>query len=460
MRIGDKLKLKIEKLILGGEGLAYQEKMVVFVPYTCPGDEVIVEVQEVKYNYARAKLLKVVHPSEEREAPQCKYFFRPKLEQFCGGCNWQHLKYAVQLNYKNRLVEETLKQLGGIDLNKIKINPPIPSPNIWRYRNKMQVPIGKQKSKVVAGFYAPQTHKIVDFHDCLLHSALLNRILQEFKQLLAVSAIPIYDDHTGQGLLRHLILRQSFAHNKVQLTFVLKDGRLAKIKPLSRKLAAKFPQIQGVFVNINPFKTNVILGKETIKVHGKEYLAERIGAMDYFISAESFFQINPGQTENLYNRIADFIPDKESVLWDVYCGCGIIGLHCAGLVKKVYGVEENKSAVSDAWNNARKNNIYNAQFFEGKAEKVLNRLFSGHQPAARSSIVILDPPRAGCAPQLLEMITQANPQRIIYVSCQPSTLARDIKFLQTKNYLLKEIQTVDMFPQTSHIECIAVLDPN
>ncbi len=459
MNIGDKVKIKIEKIVLGGDGLGHIGRLVVFVPYTCPGDEVLVEITKLKSNYSSGKIVEIINPSNEREVPQCPYFFQPGKENFCGGCNWQHLNYSVQIKYKLDLIQETLKQLGGVSFKGVKIKPSVSSSFIWRYRNKMQLPVRKQEGKIIAGFYSPGTHKIVDFSDCLLHSSLMNKIVQYFKGMVTASAVSIYNETTGEGLLRHLVLRQSFFKDEIELILVITKRKMTSINVIIKKLLDKFPSINGIFININPLKSNVILGNQTIRIYGKDYLMEKLGKRKYFISPASFFQVNKSQAENLYKLVAEQVRDEKATLWDIYCGCGTIGLSCASLVKRVYGIEENKSAIRDAENNARANNITNASFFHGKAEKVLSGFFKNkYQKPIKNSIVILDPPRAGCSRAVLENISKIYPWKIIYISCNPATLARDIKFLKGKGYHLKEVQLIDMFPQTAHIECLSVLE--
>ncbi len=458
MEIGDRVKIEIEKLVLGGDGLAHIGRLVVFVPYSCPGDELLVEIIKLKSNYATGKIVEIIKPSKERQIPQCPYFFQPGKTDFCGGCNWQHLDYSIQLKYKQELMQEALQQLGGVNFKKVEIKSSIPSSCIWRYRNKMQLPVRKQEGKIITGFYTPGTHEIVDFSDCLLHSSLMNKIVQYFKGIVTASAVSIYNETTGEGLLRHLVLRQSFVKDEIELNLVITKKKMTSINVIIKKMLDRFPSISGIFININPVKSNVILGNQTIKIYGKDYLMEKLGKKKYFISPTSFFQVNKSQIENLYKLVAEEVRDEQATLWDIYCGCGTIGLWCAPLVKKVYGIEESKSAIRDAENNARMNNITNADFFQGKAEEVLSRFFKNkHQKPIKNSIVVLDPPRAGCSRAVLEKINKLYPWKIVYISCNPATLARDIKFLKGKGYFLKEIQLIDMFPQTAHIECLTVL---
>ncbi|MDD5688047.1 MAG: 23S rRNA (uracil(1939)-C(5))-methyltransferase RlmD [Elusimicrobia bacterium] len=445
--VGQKIDVEIGKIITGGDGIASYGKLVVMIPYSVPQDKLLVEITEVKKNFARAKIISVISPSRYRTNPQCPYHFSSKNTYatclHCGGCNLQMINYANQLELKTAIVQSFFD---------IKVNKIIPSNNQFKYRNKVQMPFGGQPQKITLGFFHPQSHRIVDIKNCLLQSQKANEIITEIRNLVNEYKIQPYNEDKRNGIIRHIILRQSFAFNEFMLIFVSKINFIPHIREIVGRITKRFPEIVSVYQNINYEKTNVILGIKNFNLFGKDTIKENIGNTIFEISPTSFFQINTQQTEKLYETIKNFcqLKGNENII-DVYSGVGGISLYLAPYCRKSTGIEEVSSAVSDAIRNAKINKIKNAYFIRGNADYTLKKMnFS------QNDIIILDPPRIGCSAEMLNILLKIQPQNIIYTSCNPATLARDIKILSQK-YKLVEIQPVDMFPQTAHVECVAKL---
>lgn len=443
IKVGQKIKIKIEKIITGGEGIGRYRNIVVMVPYSVPSDKLLVEITETKKNFARAKIISVISSSPHRIIPPCPFTFHlsPVTYLYCGGCNFQMIKYEKQLEFKTTIVQ---------DFFNIKVNKMIPAENPFRYRNKIQMPVGRKTGDVITGFFHPQSHRIVNIEKCLLQSEKANEIISEIKNSISKYKIQPYNEDKKTGILRHIILRQSFAFGEFMVIFVSKINFIPYIKKIVEKITKKFPEITSAYQNINPKKTNVILGNKNFRFFGKETIKEKIGETIFEISPSSFFQINTRQTEKLYEMIKNFCQLKgDENLVDVYSGAGGISIYLAPYCRKITGIEEASSSVSDAIKNAKINRIKNAYFIRGNADYILRKIDF-------SDIIILDPPRAGCSQIVLNSLLKITPRKIIYISCNPVTLSRDIKILFTK-YKLIEIQPVDMFPQTAHIECVARL---
>lgn len=461
LKKGNRLKLNIESLIFGGDGLARYKGMVVFVPFTAPGDEVVAEIDEVKKNFARARVVEIVHPSDCRIKPICPYFFDTSkgFEQFyCGGCVLQHIDYQTQLSQKTELVWEAATYIGK--LKDIVVHDTIPSKNEFSYRNKMQERIGSKFSQgekeIICGFYAPESHKLLDVANCYLQPTIANEIISSVKALFNQYELSSYEEEFHRGLLRHIIVRQSFLTREVMVIIVTRDKDLPNATEITEKLTSFFPQIKSIIQNINKKRTNKILDDQVKILFGKETIQEKIGHLDFKVSASSFFQVNTQQAEVLYNKIENFLlarsHDPSNIIIDVFSGTGSIALWVSRFTKKVYGVEVNEAAVRDAINSAELNNITNCEFRLGDAELVLRRMT---KQGIRPDVIILDPPRKGCTRKLLDSVKALGPDEIIYVSCEATTLARDLHYLAKLKYKTLEIQPVDMFPQTAHIECVA-----
>ena len=445
LKYGQKIEVKIDKIITGGDGIAKYENIVVMVPYAVPKDKLLVEITEIKRNYARGKIVSILSPSPNRIVPPCPIHYTLTSNPcfYCGGCDFQMIKYEKQLEFKTKIVQ---------DFFDVPIKSILPAPNPFGYRNKVQMPIGGSSKKVFMGFFHPQSHRIVDVRNCLLETQLANKIISSVRDLINEYKIQPYNEDANRGVLRHIILRQSMAFNEVMLIFVSKTNFISNLREITGKITKKFPEIVSIYHNINFQRTNVIFGDKSFKIFGKDTIREKIGNVVFEISPTSFFQVNTAQAAKLYDVIKNFanLKGTENII-DVYSGCGGITLYLAPFCKSIKGIEEVASAVADAIKNARINNIRNTYFIRGNADYTLRKM-----DFTKYNIVILDPPRAGCSEDVIKVLLRLKPQKIIYTSCNPATLARDVKIL-SQSYKINEIQPVDMFPQTSHIECVVSL---
>ncbi|PKM92878.1 MAG: 23S rRNA (uracil(1939)-C(5))-methyltransferase RlmD [Elusimicrobia bacterium HGW-Elusimicrobia-4] len=442
-KVGQKIEIKIDKIITGGDGIGKYGNIVVMVPYSVPGDKLQVSITETKKNFARAEIVSILSPSPYRITPPCPSHFTFHISHcfHCGGCNLQMTDYKNQLELKTAIVQ---------DFFDIKVNKIIPAVNPFRYRNKVQMPVGGKTGNVITGFFHPQSHNIVDIKNCLLQSEKANEIILALRNLINEYKIQPYNEDKRAGILRHIILRQSFAFGEFMIVIVSKTNFIPYMREIVEKITEKFPEVVSVYQNINYEKTNVILGNKNFKLFGRDTIKEKIGETIFEISPSSFFQVNTLQTEKLYEVIKNFCQLKgdENII-DVYSGAGGISLYLAPFCRKITGIEEASSSVSDAIKNAKINNTENVFFIRGNADYILRKIDF-------ADVVILDPPRAGCSQIVLKCLLKIHPQKIIYTSCNPATLSRDVKILFPK-YKLIETQPVDMFPQTAHVECVAKL---
>jgi len=455
LRTGDTIILTAENIAGGGEGIGSFNGFKIFVENLLPGETAKVRLIEVRKQYARGRIVEITDRSAERVIPACKYF------EECGACQMQHIDYGAQLRYKTGIVKDAVKKIAG--LSEDIVLEIIPSELKWGYRNKMQFPVkqaaGKKsgKSKISMGYYRKGTHDVVDIEDCPVLYPSLNRIAGALRQVFNEYGASVFDEDSGRGLLRHVLSRAAFGTGEHSVTFVINERHF----PGSNKLITRFFEVLGkdvkisnISFNSNTRKTNVILGDTTKTILGKDHIIEKLEGLEFEISPDSFFQINPVQAAVLFRtalKLAD-LKGSETVL-DLYCGTGAISLYMARHAKRLYGVEEIRAAISDAKKNAARNKINNAVFRCDTVERQIKKLSS---EGIKADVVVLDPPRAGCDIQVLEYISGFMPEKIIYVSCDPATLARDIKVLSGK-YSVDVIQPVDMFPQTAHVECVAKL---
>ncbi len=446
------IELEITGLGSEGEGIGRTDAFLWFVKDAVPGDVVRASVMKTKKNYGYARLQEVLIPSPDRQETECP------AAKSCGGCTLQALRYPAQLRYKEQRVRDSLTRIGGIDLAPVNFHKILGMDYPFRYRNKTQYPVGPGKfGEPVAGFYAGRTHSIVPCGDCLLGPEENGAILETVLQWMRDFGIPAYDEREKSGLVRHVMIRKGFATGEI-MTCVVTNGESAggTLEDLSERLM-KVPGIATVVQNVNEADTNVILGSETRVLAGSGYITDYIGSIVYKISAESFYQVNPVQTLKLYETVRNCaaLTGKETV-WDLYCGIGTISLFLAKDAGKIYGAEIEPRAVEDARWNAEKNDIRNAQYFAGKAEEILPAFYE--KSGEKADVIIVDPPRKGCDQKCLSTILKMAPSRVIYVSCDPSTLARDLKFLLSDGaYRLTEVQPVDMFPQTAHVETVVLM---
>lgn len=452
MKKDDIIKLKIEDISSEGLGIGHYEGMAVFVKDTVIGDEILAKVIKLKKTYAFGRLLEILQPSSDRVEPVC-----PVARQ-CGGCQIQAMEYQAQLRFKENKVKNNLMRIGGFEkelLDQI-MEPIIGMEYPFRYRNKAQFPIGtNREGQLVAGFYAGRTHSIIDNHDCALGVKENEEILEILLDHMRRCQISPYEERTQKGLVRHVMIRFGFHTGQIMVCLVINGKKLPKEEELVRRLT----QIDGmtsIVLNTNRENTNVILGKENRLLWGREYIEDFIGDVKYQISPLSFYQVNPAQTEKLYGTALEYagLTGSETV-WDLYCGIGTISLFLAKQAGKVYGVEIVPQAIADAKRNAALNGLANVEFYVGKAEEVLPEKY--RTEGIRADVIVIDPPRKGCQEAVLDTMVKMAPNRIVYVSCDSATLARDLAYLCSRGYELKRVRATDMFPMACHVECVVLM---
>ena len=474
MKKNDIIELAIEDLSVDGAGIgeyagtgvpepgqykeaAGERAMVFFVKDALIGDRIRAKVMKLKKNYGFARLLEVLEPSPDRVEPPCG------LHRKCGGCQLQALSYEKQLEFKQNKVLSSLVRIGGFDAAKIPMEPVIGMNEPFHYRNKAQFPVGRDKNgKLAAGFYAARTHDLIPVSSCCLGVPQNQEVMERVLAWMEQYGIEPYDEKTGTGLVRHVLVRYGFRSRQLMACLVI-NGRTL---PKAAQLADSLCEIEGmtsISISVNERRSNVIMGDCVQTLWGQDYIEDTIGDVKFQISPLSFYQVNPVQTEALYGRVLEFagLSGSETV-WDLYCGIGTISLFLAKQAKKVYGIEIVPQAVEDARRNAQINGVANAEFLCGEAEEALERLCGSSgslEPdmAERPQVAVVDPPRKGCAQRLLDSIVKAAPDRIVYVSCDPATLARDLKYLCGNGYELERVQVVDQFCQTVHVETVVLL---
>lgn len=452
---GQSYELVIEDMSTEGQGIGRIEGMAVFVDGAVVGDVVKAELTKLKKNYAFGRLTELLEPSPDRVEPSCGY------SKDCGGCSLQAMRYERQLELKRKMVTDKLIRIGGIENPTVHETIGMEQP--WRYRNKAQFPVGE----AAVGFYQAKSHQVVNCNECLIQSEPAEKLAKALREYMRSDHISAYDEKTGKGLIRHLIVKTAFGTGEVMAILVINgkglpngeklvymmDDAVNELEP-NPETGLEY-SLESVVLNINKKKTSEIMGEDCITLAGKSTILEKAGRLEFEISPLSFYQVNPVQMVKLYDKALEYagLTGAETVL-DLYCGVGTIGLYCASQARKVIGIESVKSAVIDANRNAVINGIVNAEFICGKAEEELPKLL---EQGISAAVVILDPPRSGCDPALLDAVAQAEPCRIVYVSCDPATLARDVKILGDKGYRFMEAQPVDMFPMTGHVEAAILL---
>lgn len=444
---GSRYTVEIIGLGHSGEGVGRFQDFTIFVPQALPGEVVEVQVSEVKKNYAKAKLTGVKQASAERVEPLCSVY------QSCGGCQLQHLSYAGQLNAKRQQVVDAVTRIGK--LADVVVHPTMGAANPWYYRNKMQFPVGKAGGKVAVGCYSQGTHAIINTENCCIQHAVNNTIADQVRRIVTEFNIPTYDERTGEGVIRHVMGRVGTATGEVMVALVTAVDKLPSQEKVIAALRQAIPGLTSIVQNVNPKRGNIIMGETTRTIWGKDTITDKLGNLTFHISARSFFQVNTEQTVLLYGKAVEYagLTGQETVI-DAYCGTGTITLFLAGQAAKVYGIEIVKPAIADAWQNAQTNKIENVEFIAGDAVEVMPELYRN---GVRPEVIVVDPPRAGCEPKVLETFVKMKPERIVYVSCNPASLARDLAILAEQGYQTMEIQPVDMFPHTHHVECVAKL---
>ncbi|RAR42730.1 23S rRNA (uracil(1939)-C(5))-methyltransferase RlmD [Paenibacillus sp. MDMC362] len=476
-----------------GEGVGRADGYTLFVQGALPDEKVRVKVLKTKKQYGYAKLLELVEQSPNRIAAPC-----PIYDQ-CGGCQLQHMSYAGQLEWKRQLVVDNLERIGklrvvreaegagetlvgdersgtdaggdiensetneanpavsGVDSDQegILVRPTLGMSEPWRYRNKSQVPIGVTEGGLVGGFYARGSHRIVDMETCLIQHEQNDEVVSRVKAIGRKLGITAYNEETGQGLLRHVVVKIGFATREMMIVLVTNGERIPHVNEWISAIREELPAVVSICQNVNTRKTNVIFGDVTRVLWGREVIHDYIGDVKFAISARSFYQVNPAQTEVLYGKTVEYagLTGAETVI-DAYCGIGTISLFLAQHAKKVYGVEIVKEAIEDARANAKLNGMKHVEFEVGASEDVIPRW---KEQGVEADVIVVDPPRKGCDPRLLETILEMKPERVVYVSCNPSTLARDLRVLEDGGYRTVEVTPVDMFPHTVHVESVAVL---
>ena len=478
----DMIAVEIEDIGNDGEGIGKADGFTLFVKDAVVGDTVEARIVKVRKNYAYARLEKVIEPSPFRVEAKCAF------HRQCGGCQLQALSYEKQLDFKEKKIRDSLIRIGGFEPEYVDAHMEsiVGMEEPFRYRNKAQYPVGTGKNDmIVTGFYAGRTHSIIANTDCWLGVEENKEILECILEYMRENHVSAYDEASGTGLVRHVLIRKGFASGEIMVCLVINKemthalcagerGRKDSL-PKQKGFIDKLIRIKGmtsVSVSINTEKTNVILGKEIHTLWGRDTISDTIHVRDmtqpgypftgkgltFWISPLSFYQVNPGQTEKLYSLALEYagLTGKETV-WDLYCGIGTISLFLAGSARKVYGVEIVPQAIADARENAGRNGIENAEFFVGKAEEVMGDFYEGNETEKKPDVIVVDPPRKGCDGACLEAMLKVRPERIVYVSCDPATLARDLRVLCDGGYGVERIRGVDMFGMTVHVESIVLL---
>ncbi len=448
----DIINLTITSTSADGSGVGKtQDGMAVFVPLSAVGDELEVRILKAKKTYAFGKIERIVTPSSVRIEPDCPVFSK------CGGCVWRHISYDEECRIKHQKVVDAVTRIGGI--KDAVFAPIIKNDNIARYRNKAQFPIGTDKyGKVLIGFYAFHSHRIIDCDDCLLQPEIFSKVISVTRSFIEQSDNDIYDEKTGRGRLRHLYIRMGEVTKELMVCYVVNGNGLKQEDILIKMLRENLPALTSVIINTNRNDTNVILGEKNRTAFGRDYITDELCGLKFKISPFSFWQVNRSQAEKLYNKAKEYANLKsDEILLDLYCGTGTIGLTMAKECKTLVGVEIISDAINDAKENAEINSIKNARFICGDASSAAEQLKNeGLKPDA----VILDPPRKGCGEELVKTIFEMSPSRVVYVSCDPATLARDLKYFEDYNYSVKEITPCDMFSRTAHVESVCLIEKN
>ena len=447
-RKNDLVTLEIEDCGIDGEGIGKADGFTVFVKDAVIGDTVTAKIIKAKKNYGYGRLMEVLKPSPYRVEPKCEF------ARQCGGCQLQALSYDQQLVFKTNKVKGHLERIGGF--TDIPMEPIIGMDELFHYRNKAQFPVGRNKEgKIVTGFYAGRTHNIIENRDCALGVAENKEVLDRVIAHMEKYGIEPYNEATGKGLVRHVLIRYGYFTKEVMVCLILNGNKIPKEEQLVKSLC-EIPGMTSITINVNKKHSNVILGEEIRLLWGQEYITDRIGDISYQISPLSFYQVNPMQTQKLYAKALEYADlHGQETVWDLYCGIGTISLFLAQKAKFVRGVEIVPAAIENAKENAKLNGLENTEFFVGKAEEVLPREYKKN--GVYADVIVVDPPRKGCDETLLETMVEMNPERIVYVSCDSATLARDLKYLCERGYELRKVCPVDQFGMTVHVETVVLL---
>jgi 23S rRNA (uracil1939-C5)-methyltransferase len=425
-----------------GEGIAKIDGYTTFIKGALAGEKTQIKILKANKDFGFGKILNILKVSKNRQEPVCEVYNR------CGGCSLQHMDYEYQLVHKTNIVKNTLKKALKYEVN---VNDTIGMGIPYNYRNKAQYPV----SKNMIGFYADRSHDIVQNEQCYIQNKVSDNLAKDAFKLIQKHNVSIYDEKTGKGLMRHILTRIAINTNELMLVFVTNGEEFKEKDLIVKDIIMEYPKLNSIVQNINKENSNVILGDKCITLYGDEYITDILGDFKFKISPLSFYQVNPVQTELLYNTAKEFadLTGKETV-FDLYSGIGTISIFMSDKAKKVYSVEVVEDAVKDAIENAKINNIDNIEFIQGEAEKVAPELYEKN---IKADVVFIDPPRKGCEQSLLSTIVEMNAKKVIYISCNPATLARDLKYLSDNGYKIEKVQPVDMFPQTSHVETVVLM---
>ena len=447
-RKNDIVTLDIEDCGVDGEGIGKADGFTVFVKDAVIGDRVTAKIMKAKKNYGYGRLMEILKPSPYRVEPKCAF------ARQCGGCQLQALSYEQQLAFKEKKVRGHLERIGGF--TELPMEPIIGMDEPYHYRNKAQFPVGKNKEgRIITGFYAGRTHTIIENRDCALGVSQNKEVLDRVIAHMEAYGIEPYNEETGKGLVRHILIRYGFFTGEVMVCLVLNGSSIPQKETLIEHLL-EIPGMTSITINVNKKRSNVILGEKIRLLWGKPYITDKIGDISYQISPLSFFQVNPLQTGKLYSKALEYADlHGEETVWDLYCGIGTISLFLAQKAKFVRGVEIIPAAIENANDNARLNGIENVEFFVGKAEEVLPAEYKKN--GIYADVIVVDPPRKGCEESLLATMIEMQPKRIVYVSCDSATLARDLKYLCERGYELRKVCPVDQFGGTVHVETVVLL---
>ncbi|MFC7441189.1 23S rRNA (uracil(1939)-C(5))-methyltransferase RlmD [Laceyella putida] len=447
LKRGEVIEVPIRRIGINGEGMGHYQKQVVFVEGAVPGETVVARVTQVETKFAKAKLLKVKKKSAYRVEPPCPVY------RECGGCQLQHIDRRMQKRLKRELVAESFARYAG--LRDLPIRETITMDEPWSYRNKAQLPLRQIGTQVAMGMFSAASHRLVDVSECMVQHPLLNQTLSEARRIVEELGIDIYDERKHRGTLRHLVGRIAFAMEEVQLVLVTRTKTFPEEEAFVREVTKRLPQVKSVVLNYNPAKTSLVFGTESRLLWGQEKLTERLGELTYLLSARAFFQLNPIQTIKLYETVkeAAHLTGRETVI-DAYCGVGTIGLWLAQGAKRVIGMDTVPEAIADAKENAELNGITHAEYHVGEAETLLPKWI---KEGLRPDVIVVDPPRTGLGQPLLDTLLRVKVPRIVYVSCNPATLAKDCALLLKSGYRIANVVPLDMFPQTAHVETVCEL---
>lgn len=446
--LGKSYELTITGFSHQGEGIGRVNNFAVFIPGVIPDEKVRATITEVRKNYAKGQLEKIITSSASRVDTPCTF------ADHCGGCQLQHISYQKQLELKQKMVSDNLMKIGGINA---EVQPTLGMEYPWRYRNKGHFHLDNVNGEVRFGFYEPGSHEFVPAKKSLIFSTVVNKLIDYLEEQLTIQEVEIYDRRIGKGYLRNIMIRESWATCQLMIIFITNEKGW-KLDEVVKSLVEVFPQVVSVYQNINKSNKPMVLGEKFKLIRGQAFLEDTIGPYVFKISPQSFFQVNNQQTQVLYEKALEYarLTEEETVI-DAYCGIGSIAIYFAAQAKKVIGIEVINEAIKDAQENAKLNKVDNVEFVAGKVEEWLPQWVKA---GGRADVIVVDPPRKGCAPETLAAIVEARPEKVVYVSCNPSTLARDLKYLVKKGYGVREVQPVDMFPQTAHTEVVCKIVRN